>query len=277
MLATALVLSLGTATHLYEAPGKAMAPIAFHEEPGSPVIDSVRVLQDAADDLEFVVVVLACHEAMLDLGIVRAADALARSEEIMGAADALAGMDVLQVFSRLSDRLPPLGQPLREDARATLSREQLVRVAQARLDLWPYREAEEMAKGAQKEALVHRCRTALEWLESFVRRNRFPAGEVTRVAGRAYAEGRLRLNEVAALLGCAPTDAIALLEEHGFCRAPERVGLSSGQRATMFAELDADRRRRGGEPHLDNDLGQRDVLASQRIEGVDARPWIPAR
>ncbi|MEZ4297048.1 MAG: hypothetical protein R3B70_18935 [Polyangiaceae bacterium] len=280
MIVQAFVLTCGTAAHLYETSGKLNAPSSAQRAPAPRQRDIVSFLEDAADDLELTIAMLACHEATLDLGVEHAADAIARSEELKSAADALAHMDVAEVFQRAAHRLPPPQPPFHAEEKAALPREELVRFAQARLDIWPHQRAEELAKREHREALAHRCRTALDWLERFVRRNKMPSGEAVKavkVAGRAYAEGRLTVAEVAALLRCDASDAIATLEEHGFCRSHERAVLPSDTRARMLADLDADRRRRQGAPVVDEALVRRDVLATQRIEGIDARPWMPPK
>lgn len=276
MMAQALVLSVGTAAHFHETLGSFRDPAAVHGAPPPPPADFVALLENAAAELELTIAVLACHEAILDLGIRNVAEGIARSDEIRDAVDALTHMDVAAVFERFAHLLPPPDATTHAEEPAALSRAQLVRIAQARIDLWPHKNDEQLARRVKGESVAHRCRVALDWLESFVRRNRL-LGEPPKIAGRAYAEGRLTLSEVATLLGCETMDAIALLEEHGFCRPAEQAVLSSERRAGMFAELDADRRARKGAPHLREDLIRRDVVATQRIEGIDARPWAIVR
>ena len=96
----------------------------------------------------------------------------------------------------------------------------------------------------------------------------------TSAMGRAYAEGRLSLREVAAILAVEPSDAIALLEEHGFCRAVDVIRLAPEEQKAKLAKL---REHRLSSSEADTSLVQRDVIASQRIEGVEARPWFRHR
>lgn len=94
------------------------------------------------------------------------------------------------------------------------------------------------------------------------------------VVGRAYAEGRLSVNEVAALLERSVPDAVALLEKQGYRRTVDKLRLTQEEEARMLEKIRAERIARGGKPHVEKDLVQRDVIASQRIEGIDARPWV---
>ncbi len=94
------------------------------------------------------------------------------------------------------------------------------------------------------------------------------------VAGQAYAESRLNVDEVAALLILPVHDAVALLEEHGFRRSVEALRLDPAARKARIAELAKERRLRSGAPIVDPAWVEREVIASQRIEDIDARPWL---
>jgi hypothetical protein len=93
----------------------------------------------------------------------------------------------------------------------------------------------------------------------------------TGALGRAYADGRLSLAECAGALHVDVGDAIALLQEHGFARLPEVIELSPEEAAEGLAAI---RRARLAPMPPTADLVQRDVIASQRMEGVDARPYF---
>jgi hypothetical protein len=67
---------------------------------------------------------------------------------------------------------------------------------------------------------------------------------------------------------------IFLLEENGFQRPLDVIRLSDEERAEILRKMRTDRLQRGGVPEYCKDLVDRDVIASERIEGVDARPWI---
>ncbi len=79
-----------------------------------------------------------------------------------------------------------------------------------------------------------------------------------------YLEGRLELAAVAAQVGSSPADLAASFESQQFIRSAATLRLSDEQRLQLAAKV-ADRR--GHTPNL----MAREVIASQRIEGIDAR------
>lgn len=106
------------------------------------------------------------------------------------------------------------------------------------------------------------------------RRHGMVAEDRWRSVGRAYAEARVSLVEAATLLGLDVSDAAAFLETWGFARPLDAIALDESRRASIGARLRADRLARGGSPSEDEALVRRAVVASQRIEGVDARPCL---
>ncbi len=111
-------------------------------------------------------------------------------------------------------------------------------------------------------------------LASFAARNGAPAAERLHVAGRAYAEGRLSVAGVAGVLGVSVPDAVAALEQHGVARSTDAIRLPDAERAAFLGRV-ASRTKRDQPSRPDEDAVARDVIATQRIEGVDARPWLP--
>lgn len=96
-------------------------------------------------------------------------------------------------------------------------------------------------------------------------------------AGTAYADGRLSVDEVAILLGITVPDAIAQLEEQGFRREVDDLRLNEAARRERLLAIRSERiARQGNHPEAKPDLVNRDVIASQRIEDIDARPWLRA-
>ena len=93
-------------------------------------------------------------------------------------------------------------------------------------------------------------------------------------AGHIYAEGRASIDEVASMLARDVPDVVALLEERGYRRTIDELRLSDEERASRLAQIRDERISRQGEPREDRSLAARDTIASQRIEGIDARPWL---
>ncbi len=130
--------------------------------------------------------------------------------------------------------------------------------------------------GLEKDG--HRCRQSFDWLEAFVRRNRYIQSAASTVIGRAYAEGRLSIEEVSSLLSMQPPDAVAWLQDNGYARDIDMIRLSDGQRNERLAQL-REARLASSKPIVEAALvraATRDTLASQRIEDIDAGRWFAA-
>lgn len=120
----------------------------------------------------------------------------------------------------------------------------------------------------------HRCRVAYDALRAFMVRVNPGYRARMKFLGQEYMRGVLSVEQVSLLLELTIPDAIALLEEGGYRRPPETIALDDEARTTGLAKIRSERLERGGEPIFSDELVRRDVLASERIEGVDARPWL---
>ncbi|MEQ9498741.1 MAG: hypothetical protein RIT81_17820 [Deltaproteobacteria bacterium] len=136
----------------------------------------------------------------------------------------------------------------------------------------PEFEAYLRAHGLETE--VYEVVRAAERLRFFVARNEPNADARLHTLGRAYANGRLSLDELAAATNTSRQDAIVLLEFHGYSRPVENLRLSPDRRAEIVARLNE--QRQGDDAVNEAEAVRREVVASQRIEGVDAR-WLPTR
>lgn len=94
------------------------------------------------------------------------------------------------------------------------------------------------------------------------------------IGGAAYARGLVSVGELATLLSVHPLDALALLDAAGIHRPIDRVILSPEQRAEILHRLRDDRLKRSGRFEPTAEAIWRDVVGSERIEGVDARRWL---
>jgi hypothetical protein len=229
--------------------------------------------------LEFSLAVAALEEAAHEIGPRTIADALKQIDRIVALAAGIARLDLTRIFEENAAWLPKLAPSawVHADQPPGTDLALMVRSINSLLTYCPIEMLESIEEVARANALAdlgHRCRIAYEGLQAFVHRNdpRHDAG--ARVVGRAYAEGRLSLAEVAAVLRVSSSDAVAFLETNGFCRTLEKIALADEERRRMLAKVREDRLRRGGKPEA-TALVARSVIASQRIEGVDARPWIP--
>jgi hypothetical protein len=272
-----------TASSLLAEPEASLRMLAEQEfeirrEASEPAEPSA-MLATLARVLELNLAVAALQEAMHEIGLRTVAEALAQIDRIFALAVGIARLDLTRVLEENAGRFPPhaAGAWTHADQPAATDIAKVVRSVNSLLTFCPPEMLESLEELAQANALAdlsHRCRVAHEGLQSFVHRNSSRQDPGARVVGRAYAEGRLSLAEVAAVLRLPSSDAVAFLETNGFCRSLETVALPGEERQRLLASIREDRLKRAGRPEA-TALVSRSVIASQRIEGVDARPWVP--
>ena len=101
-----------------------------------------------------------------------------------------------------------------------------------------------------------------------------PGRKDLQAVGTGYGDDLLSITEVARLLGVAPPDALIMLVSGGYHRPLEVIRLTPEERQARLQAIRIDRLARKGAPAPDEDLIARDVIASERLESVDARRWI---
>ncbi len=143
------------------------------------------------------------------------------------------------------------------------------------LDLCPIADLEGLGTHLAMETWGHRCRRAFEALRAFVIRNDEAEQSRLRIVAREFGEAGLSVDDVGLLLGVPGPDAIALLEAHGYIRPLKDISLTNDERSQHLVKIRDDRLRRKGKPEFSPESARRDVLASERIEGIDARKWVP--
>lgn len=260
---------------------RALSLTASHAGQKTDATEAARLQNDSADLLELTLALAAIAEAVVSFGS-QSEEALARdSGRIHRLATSIAGFPPDTVLSRSRHRwfFTTLKQAPSLDADSALARldrsfEAFVLFARGAAGACPIHWLEALARDAELEDLGHRCRQAYERLRAFSVRNG-PEDERVNTVGRAYSEGRLEVSEAARILGRTEPDTVALLEQNGFARSVAAIRLAPERRREVLARLGADRRKRSGQPHPSPDAVRRDVIASQRIESVDARPWLP--
>jgi hypothetical protein len=115
---------------------------------------------------------------------------------------------------------------------------------------------------------------AFDALTAFVFRNSQRGQDAVRILGRAYAAGTISVSEIGRLLSVQPADVVAALERYGFQRPIDTILLRPEDREEVLGRIRHDRLQRGGIVQYSAALVRRDVVASERIEGVDARRWL---
>ena len=111
----------------------------------------------------------------------------------------------------------------------------------------------------------HRIRCAVERLSSFRQRNKPGIQELWVIMGRMYAEGHLSIAQAAQSLESDVSTVVRWFEDYGFDIHPQTQLLSDKQRNEIAEAMTL------GYPSFDPSLSRRCTIASQRIEGIDAR------
>lgn len=182
--------------------------------------------------------------------------------------------DVAESIAMLNGRRAPVAsEPEVTDLHVL--RAQVLTTAGEFLRSFPLSEACRFARESHHEAIAHRMQTGAEHIQAIYNRLHAPTSPKFSIAAVAYANGSIELDVAAKLLELSRSDLAAALEAHGFARPPAVVALDDAQRTAILARLRTERMQRAGRPHLDSDLVARDVIATQRIEGIDARRWLP--
>jgi hypothetical protein len=266
------------ATNIAVGYGDAHLPRTMDTDTASAKETARKVLRRGVDLLELARASASIVEAVDELEIRTIGEVGRRNDEVVRKAEAISHLDVLDVFGRMSGFImqhrptsPPTGDEVIVPP-VLLGR--LVPVIRFMVQTCPMSVVDAMIGIADEPELAHRFKTAIAAAQSFVRRHTDSEGKRIRVAGRAYEEGRLSLVELSGILGLPSSDAIFVLERNGFCRDATVIRLSDDERSQLLARLASTCT--AAEPTAEKirDLVPRLVVASQRIEGVDARPWI---
>jgi len=233
-----------------------------------------ELLDRGAQLLELFVVVTATAEVVTELGLATFGDVGRRATEIQERVSAVTDLDVVQVLQTAHQHGLPRSE-INDDEPLRVNLTRLVRLVHAVTASFPADAFYDLASGLALPQLGYRTRVACEALRSFVRRHDPQQREIVLVVGRHYQRGAIELDDVATLLGESRSDAIALLEEHGFGRTVETIRLPEEKRRECLAAIREDRLRRAGDPPpYSREVVRRSTIASERIEGVDARPWL---
>jgi hypothetical protein len=239
-------------------------------DPGEP--DRERLLRGSAHFLELTAISACTHE------ILDRTDPTQQAEpgfltQMAGAVRQLCGLDPIDVTTQAYAYFGP--PPPSGPGATTLARSAIVRLVRSIAEVTPIDELEGLGATLGAHEWSFRCRVAFDAIWAFLFRNDAKERSRLTTVGLGYAEGRMGPTQAASLLGVEPTEAIALLEMGGFRRTLETITLADEDRAERLLAMRHDRLARDGAPQPNPELLARDVLASQRLEGIDARPWLP--
>lgn len=240
--------------------------------------DPIDLLERSARFLDHRRALAGVTEAIRVSGVRTFEELSARAGEIVGRARLITRIDPLATLQGdpefVKEAEKAAAQPSCTEPISPEAFERFVRAVSSLVEYCPIDNLIVTGEEVGRPDLGHRCRLAYDWLRAFVRRYSPSSKETLQIIGRAYAEGRLSLDEVAHLTAMPRPDAVAWLEECGYARDLNVIALSEESRADRIARIRTDRQMRGGVPSLDPILVVRDLLASQRIEDVDARAWV---
>jgi hypothetical protein len=150
--------------------------------------------------------------------------------------------------------------------------QQVVRVLRAALDLTPADDLYDRATSLHVPDEGHRIVTAVEGLRSYIRRHDGGQNDAVKLLARKYADSVLSIEEAAVLLQIPKHDVVHLFDELGAARPLSTFDPEARRR--LLHAVRQDRKSMSGAVDFRTDRLVRDVLSSERIEGIDARPWI---
>lgn len=234
-----------------------------------------RLVRSTAALLDFVYVSAVLVESAHRHGARTLGDIVAMGEAICREAHSLTSLnplDVVRENAALVARMSEVATPSLEDTIPDLAT--IVSASDAMVRAFPEKEIAALATGAAIPEDGARIQVTLDGLRRFVKRNDPWMDQRLKLVGPEYASGRLELAAAAQVLELAIPDAVAKLEECGYARLPEHIELPADERDRLYKALRSDRIARGGIPHSSSATVARDVIATQRIESVDARCWV---
>jgi hypothetical protein len=201
------------------------------------------------------------------------ADAVARRDDIETLVHALTKLwpaEVLRDNPWMTRQAPSSPTPLQELPKL----DSLVLAVSSLVGAFPVKELVDLATKVALQEVGARTQVAHDGLGRFAKRNDPLTDQRLRIVGPDYATGHLSLQDVTHALATSEQDAVALLEEYGYARPLEHFALTEEKRSAHYGALRQARLQRMGKPHARPTDIARDVIATQRIEDIDARPWI---
>ncbi len=231
-----------------------------------------QLVMQSARFLEFLVVAAATWELLTEAdetsieayGFARArAEVIARCGiDPVDASEAVADLGDVSSVPDVDQRFP--------------SRSVVVRSIRAILESYPQRDLAEAAVESGKMGWKRRADNAARHLRLFLLRHDAEMHQRADMLGEMYQIGRMDIPEIAALLHESVGDTVALLEQRGFARDLGQTIFTQRDRSARLRSIRLDREVREALPGR-SDFSRyvdRAVIASERIEGVDARTWL---
>jgi hypothetical protein len=234
-----------------------------------------RFIQAMSALLDFVYVSAVCVESAHRQGAKTLRDTVAMSDAICHEAQALTSLHPLEVMREnpaliaqvTEARMPSLEDPIPDLAAIVSASDAMVRA-------FPEKELTDLLSKVAIPEIGARIQVTLDGIRRFIKRNDPWMDQRLKLVGPEYAAGRLEIAGAALVLELTVPDTVAKLEECGYARALEHIELSADERNRFYQALRSDRLARNGKPAPSSATIARDVIATQRIESVDARSWV---
>lgn len=243
--------------------------------PTAPEETARDLIRTSVAFLEFFHFSAVFAEVATRVGAKTVRDTLADATAICHAVLALTNLQPQQVLAEnagLVERLPRNTSESMDRSLPALAT--IVSAADSIARSYPLEELTQLANRLDLHEHSARAQAAVDGLSRFIKRNDPWIDPKLKAIGPRYAEGALSGDEAAQLLRLEVRDVVARLEELGYTRPLEHLGLKEDARATLYERLRESRLNREGKPAATPARIVRDVIATQRIEGIDARPWI---
>ncbi len=223
--------------------------------------------------LDVLALTLAGLEAAHELGMTSWEQILKHRSKWSELTGSLAGLlEVEKLLVEIQKYFPQMVTGTNSTGPLEPSLEQAADIAKTLVSSFSVEEMAELARSNGDHELAHRCRVAHSRLGAIIYRIREGSKHRLAVAGRAFIEGRISAGELANFLELNISDAIALLESSHYVRSRSAIQLSEEQRLEHYSKLR--KRRLSGDIDLLNERAiRREVLASNRIEGIGLPRW----
>lgn len=219
------------------------------------------VLAAVEQRLESDIALMSFVDALVSVGVSTIEEVNLKSAAIRDRADATAGFAVLSKLPSLRD-----GDHGRsKDLDPVSMREVFAESIRARLVRTPWAAFLKMANLIDDPSLGYEIRRRYEHLDALTLRVTSNWDNRLKEGAELFMAGRLELSEVARLTGASPADLAVEFERLGYVRPLSTIALSDLKRNELATKIASVRM------PPSQDQAVREVIASQRIEGIDAR------
>lgn len=208
---------------------------------------------------------MAFADALVSVGVATLADVKQHSEVIKARAREAAGFDVMGHLSVEAGRVSAAPTAQLENFDVVSFRNLMSETIRGRLQRTQFDQVLAIAREIGELQLCHDLRTSFERLDALTLRVSAEWEPRLREAAQLYMEGKLEIPQVARLVGASSADIAAEFERLGFVRHLATIRLSEAERLQRAEQAMRPSSRDA------RDGVVREVVASQRIEGIDAR------